>query len=64
MKSSITVRGPVSITYLRNGSVRIEVQKRRPRMHIRTDEFMRLINAAPRSEPIAITSADARFGAL
>jgi len=64
MKSSITVRGPVSITYLRNGSVRIEAQKRRPRMHIRADEFMRLIHSASRAKPVVLPSADARFGAL
>ena len=63
MKSTITVRGPVTITYLRNGGVRIEAEKRRPRMHIRADEFMRLINAAA-AAPAPVVAADARFGAL
>ena len=53
MPKIITMKGPVRITNLRNGYVRIEQTKprglslRRPRMHIRADEFMRLINSAP-----------------
>jgi len=53
MRKVITMKGPVKITNLRNGYVRIEPAKPRGlsfgrgRMHIRTDEFMRLINAAP-----------------
>ncbi len=70
MSRTITMRGPVIVTHLRNGLVRIESAKPvrprkelprtpfeslrgRPRLHIRTDEFMRLINSVP-----------SRFGAL
>lgn len=69
MRRVITMKGPVTITNLRNGLVRIEgaPQRRasglprapfeglrgRPRLHIRADEFMRLINSVP-----------SRFGAL
>jgi len=68
----ITMKGPVTITHLRNGMVRVECAKPhrgpkradlprspfeglrgRPRLHIRGDEFMRLINSVP-----------SRFGAL
>jgi len=64
----ITMKGPVTITHLRNGMVRIECARPRrgpkraelprspfeglqgrPRLHIRADEFMRLINSAPAS---------------
>jgi hypothetical protein len=53
MKNAITIRGPVTITYLRGGAVRIEAtQKRRPRMHVRGDEFMRLLHQeSVRREP-------------
>jgi hypothetical protein len=64
MKSTITVRGPVTVTYLRNGGVRIEAGKRRARMHLRADEFMQLIHAAARAEPVRVAAVDARFGAL
>lgn len=70
MPRVITMKGPVIVTNLRNGLVRIEATKParakaglprtpfeglrgRPRLHIRTDEFMRLINSVP-----------SRFGAL
>ena len=67
----VTMKGPVTVTQLRNGMVRIECVKRgprrerepartpfeslvgRPRLHVRADEFMRLINSVP-----------SRFGAL
>lgn len=65
MKSTITVRGPITVTYLRNGAVRIEAQRRRPRMHIRGDEFLKLINAAAGvGDAIPLTGAEARCGAL
>jgi hypothetical protein len=64
MKNVITVSGPVSITYLRNGSIRIEAKKQRPRMHLRGDEFMKLINAAARMPQSAVTAVDARSGIL
>jgi hypothetical protein len=64
MKSVLTVSGPVSITYLRNGSVRIEAKKQRPRMHLRGDEFMKLINAAARAPQSSVTLVDARSGIL
>jgi hypothetical protein len=63
MGKIVTMKGPVTITNLRNGFVRIEAAKRRgkrpgirspfeelrgrPRLHIRADEFMRLINSVP-----------------
>ena len=68
MRKIVTMKGPVVITNLRNGFVRIEASKPRARpgirspferprgrarLHIRTDEFMRLINSVP-----------ANFGAL
>ena len=69
MRRVITLKGPLVITHLRNGQIRIEAAKPRrataaarspleglrdrPRMHIRTDEFMRLIHSVP-----------ANFGAL
>ena len=70
MPRTITMKGPVIATNLRNGLVRIQSAKPgrppkelpripfeslrgRPRLHIRTDEFMRLINSVP-----------SRFGAL
>ena len=64
MKNVITVSGPVSITYLRNGSIRIEAKKQRPRMHLRGDEFMKLINAAARTPQSSVTVVDARSGIL
>ena len=63
MKSVLTVSGPVSITYLRNGSIRIEAKKQRPRMHLRGDEFMKLINAAARPQS-SLAVVDARSGIL
>jgi len=66
MRTTITLRGPIAITYLRNGGVRIEVAKReRPRLHVRGDEFLRLIHmAAIRTAPkVAVPGAE-RFGAL
>jgi hypothetical protein len=63
MRRVVTMKGPVTITNLRNGLVRIEAAKPRrpglsgrspfeglrgrPRLHIRADEFMRLINSVP-----------------
>jgi len=53
MRKIITMKGPVKITNLRNGYVRIEPAKprglasTRPRLHVRADEFMRLINSVP-----------------
>ena len=63
MRKVVTMRGPVTITNLRNGLVRIEAAKPRraerralspfeglrgrARRHIRADEFMRLINSVP-----------------
>ena len=67
MKSTIIVKGPVTITYLRNGGVRIEAEKKRPRMHIRGDEFMQLIHAAARTTDTSATplvAADVRSGIL
>ncbi len=66
MKSTITLRGPVTVTYLRNGAVRIEAEKRRPRMHIRGDEFLKLIHAAAGAKPAvdALTPVEVRCGAL
>lgn len=67
MKSTIIVKGPVTITYLRNGGVRIEAEKKRARMHIRGDEFMQLIHAAARAagtEPTPLVAADVRSGVL
>jgi len=64
MKSVLTVKGPVSITYLRNGSIRIEAKKDRPRMHLRGDEFMKLINSAARSPQSSVAVVDARSGIL
>ena len=63
MKSVLTVSGPVSITYLRNGSIRIEAKKQRPRMHLRGDEFMKLIHATARV-PQSSVVVDARSGIL
>jgi hypothetical protein len=65
MKSVLTVHGPVSITYLRNGSIRIEAKKQRPRMHLRGDELMKLIQTAARApEPARLAVVDTRCGAL
>jgi hypothetical protein len=65
MKSVLTVHGPVSITYLRNGSVRIEAKKNRPRMHLRGDELLKLINGAARArEPACVPAVDTRCGVL
>jgi len=65
MKSVLTVHGPVSITYLRNGSIRIEAKKQRPRMHLRGDELMKLIHSAAQApEPARLAVVDARCGAL
>ena len=64
MKSVLTVSGPVSITYLRNGSIRIEAKKQRPRMHLRGDEFMKLINGAARPRQSSLAVVDARSGIL
>jgi hypothetical protein len=67
MKSTIIVKGPVTITYLRNGGVRIEAEKKRARMHIRGDEFMALINAAARTAGVGtapLVAADAPSGIL
>jgi len=64
MRRVVTMKGPLTITNLRNGLVRIEAAKPRrasqaarspfeghrggrPRLHIRADEFMRLINSVP-----------------
>lgn len=65
MRTSITLRGEVSITYLRNGSVRIESAKPRPRLHIRGDEFMKLLSCVART-PVTVVPhpAEERFGAL
>ena len=64
MKSVLTVKGPVSITYLRNGSIRIEAKKERPRMHLRGDEFMKLIHSAARAPQSSVAIVDARSGIL
>ena len=67
MKSTIIVKGPVTITYLRNGGVRIEAEKKRARLHIRGDEFMQLIHAAARNAgvtPAPVLAADVRSGIL
>ena len=64
MKSVLTLSGPVSITYLRNGSIRIECKKQRPRMHLRGDEFMKLIHAAARTPQPSVAVVDARSGIL
>jgi hypothetical protein len=81
MRTTITLRGRLAITYLRNGSVRIEASKpgcskrctegntidglrSRPRMHIRGDEFMRLIHLAAARIPPTVTAANERFGPL
>lgn len=70
MRRVITMKGPITVTQLPNGFVRIEAAKPgrvkrerastpfegllgRPRLHVRADEFMRLINSVP-----------SRFGAL
>ena len=65
MRSTITVKGPVTITYLRNGGVRIEAEKRRPRMHLRGDELMQLMHAASRAAPVTpLVAVDVRSGVL
>jgi len=66
MKSSIVIRGPITITYLRNGAVRIESDKRRARSHVRADEFLRLIRSAERTAMSAgsMRGPEARCGAL
>ena len=66
MKSSIVIRGPITITYLRNGAVRIESDKRRARSHVRADEFLRLIRSAERTATPAgsMRGPEARCGAL
>ena len=63
MRRIVTMKGPLTITNLRNGLVRIEAAKPRranqaarspfeglrgrARLHIRADEFMRLIHSVP-----------------
>jgi len=62
MRKIVTMKGPVTITNLRNGFVRIEASKPRARpgirspferprgrarLHVRTDEFMKLLNSVP-----------------
>jgi hypothetical protein len=81
MKTSITLRGRITITYLRNGNIRIEGGKprglqraaervpfeelrTRPRMHVRGDEFLRLIHSVARPRPQVIAVPAERFGAL
>ena len=65
MKSVLTVKGPVTVTYLRNGSIRIEAKKQRPRMHLRGDELMKLLHGAAKpAEPARLAVVDARCGAL
>jgi hypothetical protein len=66
MRTTITLRGQVAITYLKNGSVRIEhVKPCRPRLHVRGDEFLRLIHAAAkRPVVIGLPEADERSGIL
>jgi hypothetical protein len=66
MKSSIIIRGPITITYLRNGAVKIESDRRRARSHVRADEFLRLLHSATRTTAAAglIRGPEARCGAL
>ena len=66
MRTTITLRGQVTITYLKNGAVRIEsVKPRKPRLHIRGDEFLRLIHgAALRPVVVGPPSGDERSGVL
>ena len=65
MKSTLTVRGPITVTYLRNGSVRIEAKKQRPRMHLRGDELMKLIHSVARdSTPAPLAIVDVRCGVM
>ena len=78
MKTTLTVRGRVTLTYLRDGSIRIEAagpirRQRRsslgdllagPRLHVRGDEFLRLIHEAARAPRRAPLPGEERFGAL
>jgi hypothetical protein len=83
MCTTITLRGPVRIVYLKNGNVRIEAAKSwralraaermpldglrsRARLHVRGDEFLRLIHeAAARTNPgPRVVEGAERFGAL
>jgi hypothetical protein len=65
MKTVITLKGPVNVTWLRNGSVRIEAKKERPRMHLRGDEVLKLIHSVARApEPLRAVPVDARCGVL
>jgi len=66
MKSSIIIRGPITITYLRNGAVKIESDRRRARSHVRADEFLRLLHSATRTQLSGglVRGPEARCGAL